>query len=780
MTRPTILIVEDELPAAESMQREITSLGYEVSALASTGEEALHLAGQLRPELVLMDISLRYGMDGIEAASQIRQRFGIPVVFLTAHADEETWQRVRLSEPFGYLLKPIRPDSLRAAIEMALYKRDMDSRLRESEARYRLVSELTSDFAYALRLEPDGTWAIEWLTDAFSRITGLNPASVIASRSWTDLVHPDDKSDVRSWLNDALDGRSVAAEFRMLTAEGDTRWLQTFNYPVHDTDGRLTHKPQGAVRVFGAARDVTEQRQVSQALRRSAERLLILREIDQSILAARAPETIALVAIRHLGRLIPCRHSAVMSIDDTNRLGLLASESHGGSWPALELDVYWEMYREGVLTRGGIQGVEDLGTLSHRSSWQEVLYTAGVRSCVFVPLFVQGELLGTLNLESDQPHAFAPDHIAVATEVAASLAVAIRQARLYEQSQQEIAERMRAEERVRQQNVYLNTVLDSLNHPFYVLDANDYTILLANAAVRAHGRGAGMTCHALTHGSDVPCAAPDHPCPVDRVRETRQPVMVEHVHLDVAGTARLVELHCHPLFDEDGHVVRVIEYAIDITERKEAERAQREAAAAAERERLARDLHDAVTQTLFSASLIAEVLPQLWQIDVAEAERNLEKLRLLTRGALAEMRTLLLELRPAALTERPLADLLRHLGQALTSRTRVQVEMDLDQGEKLPPEVQIALYRIAQEALNNVARHSGAGRVIMTLRRLNGRVELGIHDDGGGFDLETIPPGHLGVSIMHERAAKIGAVLAIDSEIGRGTEVKVVWKADWR
>ena len=210
-----------------------------------------------------------------------------------------------------------------------------------------------------------------------------------------------------------------------------------------------------------------------------------------------------------------------------------------------------------------------------------------------------------------------------------------------------------------------------------------------------------------------------------------------------------------------------------------------EAAVAAERSRLARDLHDAVTQTLFSASLIAEVLPRLWERDPDIGRSRLEEVRQLTRGALAEMRTLLLELRPSALVEAELGDLLRQLAEAITGRAQVPVAVEVEGERSLPPDVKVALYRIAQEALNNVAKHAGASQATVSLRcppfppdfggEQRGGVELCISDDGRGFDVGSIPPDHLGVGIMHERAEAIGAVLRIDSEANRGTQVAVVW-----
>jgi signal transduction histidine kinase len=194
-----------------------------------------------------------------------------------------------------------------------------------------------------------------------------------------------------------------------------------------------------------------------------------------------------------------------------------------------------------------------------------------------------------------------------------------------------------------------------------------------------------------------------------------------------------------------------------------------------ERTRLARDLHDAVTQTLFSASLIAEVLPDIWDMNQAEGRKRIEELRQLTRGALAEMRTLLVELRPNALTEIPLPDLLRQLCESLIGRARLPIQLNVEGKQKLSPDVQISLYRITQEALNNVVKHAKATQVVVVLR-LNGDVRLSVADNGCGFDPAAVPPDHLGLKIMCERAEAISADLSIYSEPGEGTQVSVVWK----
>ena len=198
-------------------------------------------------------------------------------------------------------------------------------------------------------------------------------------------------------------------------------------------------------------------------------------------------------------------------------------------------------------------------------------------------------------------------------------------------------------------------------------------------------------------------------------------------------------------------------------------------AALQERQRLARNLHDAVNQSLFSAGLIAEVLPRLWERDPDEGRQSLEDLRRLTRGAQADMRLLLAELRPSTLTDAKLGDLLRLLGNALAGRTNIPISVTVTGEGNLPADVKVALYRLCQEGLNNIAKHAGASQVDIQLQCETGAIELRIRDDGRGFDPEQTPPGHYGLSMMRERATGVGATLSITSQPGHGTEIVIRW-----
>jgi len=215
--------------------------------------------------------------------------------------------------------------------------------------------------------------------------------------------------------------------------------------------------------------------------------------------------------------------------------------------------------------------------------------------------------------------------------------------------------------------------------------------------------------------------------------------------------------------------------AIAIQNARLLDRAKR-AAVMAERNRLANELHDTISQTLWSISLITERLPAIWAIDQEEGGRSLTTLHELAQNALAEMRALLLELHPSSLTETPLGDLIRQVAEVVANRTGLKISVRAESQEPVPPEVHFALYRVVQESLNNVALHASASHVEIVFSSHLGRVDLSIRDDGLGFNPANVGPGHLGLSIMQDRVQNIGGTMEAVSRKGEGTLIKVIWE----
>lgn len=209
-------------------------------------------------------------------------------------------------------------------------------------------------------------------------------------------------------------------------------------------------------------------------------------------------------------------------------------------------------------------------------------------------------------------------------------------------------------------------------------------------------------------------------------------------------------------------------------------RAQAEQAAVmAERNRIARDLHDAVSQTLFAASITAGTLEAQLTANPEEARRQIAQLQKLNRGALAEMRMLLFELRPDALRATALSELLLHAADAAGTQMGISINTHATTATQPPSNVKTHLYRIAQEALNNAARHSGATQVDLDLTSdAAGVFRLAVRDNGRGFAPDVRKSGHFGLENMQARADEIGANLIVESVAGLGTTVTVTWPVD--
>lgn len=282
MTKAQILVVEDDGIVATDLENRLKKFGYSVPAIVSSGEKAISNIEEHRPDLVLMDVVLKGETDGIETAEIIRSRFGIPVIFLTAYADEERFQRAKLTVPFGYILKPFQDRDLKITIEISLYAAEIDNQrkraeeaLRESEGRMKLALEGTDV----------GIW--DWdvvngditLDDNWIRILGYEPGEINFNFDWWDKsVHPKSKPVFKKALSDYLKGREkyCELEYQMRTKSGSWKriWARG-NCVAYDNQGN-------PLRFIGTHRDITERKQseeerirLSTAVEQAAEAIII-------------------------------------------------------------------------------------------------------------------------------------------------------------------------------------------------------------------------------------------------------------------------------------------------------------------------------------------------------------------------------------------------------------------------------------------------------------------------------------------------------------------------
>ena len=243
------------------------------------------------------------------------------------------------------------------------------------------------------------------------------------------------------------------------------------------------------------------------------------------------------------------------------------------------------------------------------------------------------------------------------------------------------------------------------------------------------------------------------------------------------GSTVPVEISAIGMVDDAGAFAGIHGSARDISERarleSELRRQAGELAAGEDRAHLARELHDSVTQALFSMTLVSRSVELLLERDLDAARTHLAQLRDLQREALAEMRALIFELRPGNLEQDGLTRALRTHTAALQGRIGLPVVVESALKERLPLVIEEVLYRIAQEALHNVVKHAGAQQVRVDVGRIDTGVRLRIEDDGKGFDPDRVPSGHLGLTGMRARAERIGASFTCRSRPGKGTTIEV-------
>jgi two-component system, cell cycle sensor histidine kinase and response regulator CckA len=233
-TRPSILIVEDEGVIALDVRATLGRLGYTVPAVVATGSDAIVQVEALRPQLVLMDIHLRGDMDGVEAAQTIRERFGVPVIYLTAFADPATLQRARITEPFGYLLKPFEERELHVVIEMALQRRELQRRLEESERWLAATLRSLGDTIIAT----DAQWRVRFMNPAAEQLTGWSAAEA-AGRILSDVLRVSLPSEPRAFNTGAAPASGGTAQGILVTRDGRRVSVEESSTLIRESDGTV-------------------------------------------------------------------------------------------------------------------------------------------------------------------------------------------------------------------------------------------------------------------------------------------------------------------------------------------------------------------------------------------------------------------------------------------------------------------------------------------------------------------------------------------------------------
>jgi len=305
MAKATILVVEDEFITGADLQNNLRNMGYDVPVVVDTGEGAIKKAGELHPDLVLMDITLIGKMTGIEAAAQIRDRYGIPVIFLTAHSDDPTFEKALQSEPFGYIIKPIEPLNLRTGIGMALYKHALDKKIKKlNEELEQRVRERTASLDQQVRFLQqliDTIPAPVYYKDTGGAYIGCNNAfEAYAGVSKQGIIKKTD-SDVFSGEFAAL---SSQKDGFLVRKPGIQVYQAKFGHSDHSVRDVIFKKAtfndtRGNIAgIIGVMLDITDRIRAEQALSESEGRLMAVVQDQTELIYRYRPDRTVLFANR--------------------------------------------------------------------------------------------------------------------------------------------------------------------------------------------------------------------------------------------------------------------------------------------------------------------------------------------------------------------------------------------------------------------------------------------------------------------------------------------------
>ncbi len=276
---PEIMVVDDEVVITTQLEELLTSMGYEVVGTPSSGEEAVEMARRLRPDLILMDIVMPGKLDGIDAAKTIKAELDIPTIFLTGYADDKFVRRAKNVEPFGYIVKPFQDAELRATIEIALYKKELERKLQASEEQFKAIVENSVD--EIMMIDKDGRYLV--INTCAASTAGLKPEDMVNKTLW-ELFPKEQADNLFEPCKQVFASKKATSRIihhRSVLGRG-FKWVHSIIAPVLSEN-----KDVEAVVII--SRDITRQKEMELKLKETASQLTsIMDSATEYILAAYA------------------------------------------------------------------------------------------------------------------------------------------------------------------------------------------------------------------------------------------------------------------------------------------------------------------------------------------------------------------------------------------------------------------------------------------------------------------------------------------------------------
>lgn len=602
MAKARILIVEDERISAEDIATRLKYLKYDISGVVSTGREAIKQVEEIKPDLVLVDIKLKGKMDGIEAADQIRSRFSIPVVYLTAYADGTTIQRLKKTQPFGYIHKPVEDNELNGVIETALYKHQMEKRLRESEERFRQFFENGPEYCYMISAEgiilDVNRAALNALGYKKKELIGKSLKTIYAPESRQKIKHLFEK-----WEKT---GRLRNEEIVIITKKGETRTVLLSASSVKDKDGKILHS-------VSVQRDITERKKAEEALQK-AQKELEQRVEERTLELAKSNEKLRLEieerikAEERYQDLVENEKDIIYTLDDTGNitfanpavesiLGYKPTELMGKHFLVLIPEEFQEKTNADfytLLQTGEITAETVLLDKKGQSRFMEYSSTT---------IEEADKVVGTRGIVHDITDRKKVEEELDKHRVHLEELVKERTAELIkanEQLQKEIEERKRSEEALRESEEELRHLFESVTDGIFAMDLNGVYTKVNESMLEMQGASSkdeilGRNAFEFVAPHDIERAMAG----MREVLEKGTVVRQEFTCLKLDGSEYPIEVSGAVLKDVFGNPVGIIGIARDITERVLAEQTSKQAEEALKKsETLLRNIFEAIPDLL--------------------------------------------------------------------------------------------------------------------------------------------------------------------------------------
>ncbi|RLC71868.1 MAG: hypothetical protein DRJ03_29180 [Chloroflexi bacterium] len=656
-----------------------------------------------------------------------------------------------------------------------------------------------------------------------TREPGYTKDEAVGANAYDLIVTPTTKEDTDQVIREVFAGNTIeGSEWQDHDKEGQIGWRTGNTFPLLNADGSVDCGVNLCV-------DITERKQTEETLCRRTDYLEVLHEIEQGILATQSPEVIARAALDRIRQLVTCQRVGIALLEPaSNEMVALVVDADVGTrvQDGARVRIDWFEDEINLLRQGQVVTLDDFRP---REEVTAAIYAEGARSLVAVPLICQDELIGFLNLWMSSPDIITSEHLDAVRQIVGQLAIAIQQARLYEQIHRYTEElEQRVANRTRELSVLFKiaalanqaldletTLAESLEQVLKAVKSDAGAIhLLDKAATESLDRalddqgseGEGLRL-AVQQGIPSDLVAEIESLPSNEglgawLVEHDEPLIVPDITSDPREAITLpIEPYAYagmPLrasgqtlgvlsifWGTDQPRINVEELAlltsvadqlgIVIEGARLRERAE-QMIVLEERGRLARDLHDSVTQLLYSVNLFATAGQDALASNNEEVLKySLDQLEDGAQQALRELRLMLYELRPLTLEHGGLAEALQQRLDAVEERVGVTARLLVGKDIVLPEQIKQELYYIALEALNNALKHAQATLVTVSIDADRGQIELAVVDNGRGFD-SALPKvtGGMGLSTMRERAKALHGEITINSAPGDGTQVRVI------